>query len=64
MGLVYVKVVIEELETEEMKRDPEINEHLQIAMKRHCMPHKFSGSESAIDENGKMVNIPHKVGPL
>ena len=22
------------------------------------------GSESAIDENGKMVNIPHKVGPL
>ena len=45
MGLVYVKVVIEELETEEMKRDPEINEHLKIAMKRHCMPHKFSAEE-------------------
>ena len=40
-----VKVVIEELEKEEMQRDPEINKHLQIAMKRHCMPHKFSAEE-------------------
>lgn len=45
LGLVDVKVVIEELETEEMQRDPEINKHLQIAMKRHCMPHKFSAEE-------------------
>ena len=42
LSLVDVKVVIEELEKEEMQRDPEINKHLQIAMKRHCMPHKFS----------------------
>ena len=45
MGLVDVKVVIEELEKEEMQRDPEINKHLQTAMKRHCMPHKFSAEE-------------------
>lgn len=45
LGLVDVKVVIEELETEEMQRDPEINKHLQVAMKRHCMPHKFSAEE-------------------
>ena len=45
LGLVVVKVVIEELEKEEMQRDPEINKHLQIAMKRHCMPHKFSAEE-------------------
>ena len=45
LGLVDVKVVIEELEKEEMQRDPEINKHLQIAMKRHCMPHKFAAEE-------------------
>ena len=45
LGLVDVKVVIEELEKEEMERDPEINKHLQIAMKRHCMPHKFAAEE-------------------
>lgn len=28
-----------------MQRDPEINKHLQTAMKRHCMPHKFSAEE-------------------
>ena len=42
LGLVDVKVVIEELDKEEMQRDPEINKHLQMAMKRHCMPDKFS----------------------
>ena len=45
LSLVDVKVVIEELEKEEMQRDPEINKHLQTAMKRHCMPHKFSAEE-------------------
>ena len=45
LSLVDVKVVIEELEKEEMQRDPEINKHLQIAMKRHCMPHKFFAEE-------------------
>ena len=45
LGLVDVKVVIEELEKEEMQRDPEINKHLQIAMKRHCMPLKFAAEE-------------------
>ena len=42
LSLVDIKAVIEELEKEEMQRDPDINKHLQIAMKRHCMPHKFS----------------------
>ncbi|CAH3138679.1 unnamed protein product [Pocillopora meandrina] len=45
LSLVDVKVVIEELEKEEMERDPEINKHLQIAMKRHCMPRKFVAEE-------------------
>ena len=45
LGLVDVKVVIEELEKDEMQRDPEINKHLRIAMKRHCMPHKFAVEE-------------------
>ena len=45
LSLVDVKAVIEELEKEEMQRDPEINNHLQIAMKRHCMPHKFFAEE-------------------
>ena len=45
LSLVDVKVVIEELEKEEMQRDAEINKHLQTAMKRHCMPHKFSAEE-------------------
>ena len=44
-SLVDVKAVIEELEKEEMQRDPEINKHLQIAMKPHCMPHKFFAEE-------------------
>ena len=41
LSLVDIKAVIEELEKEEMQRDPDINKHLQIAMKHHCMPHKF-----------------------
>ena len=45
LGLVDIKVVIEELETEEMKQVPEINKHLQESMMHHCMPHKFDAEK-------------------
>ena len=38
LGLVDIKVVIEELRTEEMQRDPEINMHLQESMMHSHMP--------------------------
>ena len=38
LGLVDVKIVIEELKTEEMQRFPEVNMHLQESMMHHCMP--------------------------
>ena len=43
LGLVDIKVVIEELRTEEMQRVPEINMHLQESVMHNCMPsHKFA----------------------
>ena len=43
--------MIEELDTEEMRRDPKINKHLQIVMKR--LTNFLQGIETAIDEDGK-----------
>ena len=46
LGLVDIKVVIEELKTEEMQRVPEINMHLQESMMHHCMPtHEFAAEK-------------------
>ena len=46
LGLVDVKIVIEELKTEEMQRVPEVNIHLQESMMRHCIPsHEFSAEK-------------------
>ena len=43
LGLVDVKIVIEELKTEEMQRFPEVNMHLQESMMHHIMPsHEFA----------------------
>ena len=43
LGLVDVKIVIEELKTEEMQRFPEVNTHLQECMMHHIMPsHEFA----------------------
>ena len=46
LGLVDVKIVIEELKTEEMQRVPEVNMHLQESIIRHCMPsHEFAAEK-------------------
>ena len=46
LGLVDVKIVIEELKTEEMQRVPEVNIHLQQSMMRHCIPsHEFAAEK-------------------
>ncbi|CAH3031288.1 unnamed protein product, partial [Pocillopora meandrina] len=43
LGLVDVKIVIEELNTDEMQRVPEVNIHLQESMMHRCMPsHEFA----------------------
>ncbi|XP_022809792.1 uncharacterized protein LOC111346791, partial [Stylophora pistillata] len=43
---VDVKIVIEELKTEEMQRVPEVNIHLQESMMHHCMPsHEFAAEK-------------------
>ena len=47
LGLVDVKIVIEELKTEEMQRVPEVNMHLQESIIRHCMPsHEFAAEKT------------------
>ena len=47
LGLVDVKIVIEELKTEEMQRVPEVNMHLQESIIRHCMPsHEFAAEKA------------------
>ena len=47
LGLVDVKIVIEELKTEEMQRFPEVNMHLQESIIRHCMPsHEFAAEKA------------------
>ena len=38
LGLVDIRVVIEELETEEMQRVPEINRHLKESLLHNCKP--------------------------
>ena len=48
--------MIEELDTEEMRRDPEINKHLQA-------PHEFSAGELK-PRSMKTVNIPYKGRPF
>ena len=46
LGLVDVKIVIEELKKEEMQRVPEVNIHLQQSMMRHCIPsHEFAAEK-------------------
>ena len=46
LGLVDVKIVIEELKTEEMQRFPEVNMHLQESMMHHIMPsHEFAAEK-------------------
>ena len=46
LGLVDIKVVMEELKTEEMQRVPEINMHLQESMMHHIMPtHEFAAEK-------------------
>ena len=46
LGLVDVKILIEELKTEEMQRVPEVNIHLQESMMHHCMPsHEFAAEK-------------------
>ena len=40
LGLVDIRVVIEELDTEEMQRDPEIYILVYEAMRHYCMPSK------------------------
>ena len=42
LGLVDVRVVIEELDTEEMQRDLEIHMLVYEAMRHYCMPSKGS----------------------
>ena len=42
LGLVDIKVVIEELNTEEMQRDPEIHMLVYEALLHYCMPSKSS----------------------
>ena len=42
LGLVDIRVVIEELDTEEMQRDPEIHMLVYEAMRHYCMPSKGS----------------------
>ena len=46
LGLVDVRIVIEELKTEEMQRFPEVNIHLQESMMHHIMPsHEFAAEK-------------------
>ena len=46
LGLVDVKIVIEELKTEEMQRVPVVNMHLQESIIRHYMPsHEFAAEK-------------------
>lgn len=46
LGLVDVKIVIEELKTEEMQQIPEVNMHLQESMMHHIMPsHEFAAEK-------------------
>ena len=46
LGLVDVKIVIEELKTEEMQRFPGVNMHLQESMMHHIMPsHEFAAEK-------------------
>ena len=46
LGLVDVKIVIEELKTDEMQRVPEVNIHLQESMMYRCMPsHEFAAEK-------------------
>ena len=41
-----MKIVIEELKTEEMQRFPEVNMHLQESMMHHIMPsHVFAAEK-------------------
>ena len=42
LGLVDIRVVIEEMNTEEMQRDPEIHMLLHEALLYYCMPSKGS----------------------
>ncbi|XP_022810333.1 actin-binding protein IPP-like [Stylophora pistillata] len=52
LGLVDVKIVIEELKTEEMQRVPEVNMiHLQESMMHHVMPsHEFAAEKVNLDQ--------------
>ncbi|CAH3138697.1 unnamed protein product [Pocillopora meandrina] len=46
LGLVDVKIVIEELKTEEMQQFPEVNMHLQESMIHHIIPsHEFAAEK-------------------
>ena len=46
LGLVDVKIVIEELKTEEMQQFPEVNTHLQESMIHHIIPsHEFAAEK-------------------
>ena len=46
LGLIDVKIVIEELKTEEMQRVPEVNIHLQESMMHHFVPsHEFAAEK-------------------
>ncbi|KAL9986284.1 hypothetical protein ACROYT_G000407 [Oculina patagonica] len=62
LGLVDIRVVIEELGTEEMQRVPEINMHLQESMMHSHMPShnsKFAGEKTKPRLTGKVLVAIH-----
>ena len=63
LGLVDIRVVIEELDTKEMQQDPEIHMLLHGAMRYYCMPSKGStfAEEKAKLRSAGTVRISFKM---